>query len=343
MHSVQNTEPRIAVLIPCYNEALTVEKVVRDFKEQLPTAQVFVYDNNSTDDTAARARAVGAVVVHEKRQGKGFVLQSMFMDIDADFYVLTDGDDTYPADKVHTLLAPLLNNRADVVIGTRLTEYEDKSFRRLHVLGNRLVIRCINLIFNANVRDVMSGYRAFTREFARCIPVVSKGFEIETELTIQALYRNMVLVEVPIRYGKRPTGSFSKLNTFRDGARVLLRIFHLFRAYRPLLFFSIFAGLFALAGLILGAVPITEYFRTGLVPHFPTAILAAALEIVAMVTFVSGIVLDSINHHFKELSQLVLKAGARSRYFVRPPQLPASVVSDDAPEVPQELEVSEGN
>jgi glycosyltransferase involved in cell wall biosynthesis len=314
-------EPRVAVLIPCYNEELTIEKVVGDFRRELSSADIYVYDNNSSDRTAELAERAGAEVRFEKRQGKGFVLQSMFEQIDADYYVLVDGDDTYPADRVHDLLAPLLEGRADMTVGSRLSEFEDKSFRRLHVFGNRLVIGCINLIFHSKVKDVMSGYRGFTRECTKTIPIVSKGFEIETELTLQALYRNLVIREIPIRYGERPAGSVSKLSTFRDGFRVLLKIFHLFKAYRPLLFFTLWAVFFGGLGLLIGSVPVIEFIRTGLVLHFPSAILAGALEVIAVVSFTAGVILDTVNQHFRELSELtaVLQKRAELKQVIHNP------------------------
>lgn len=299
---------RVAVLVPCYNEALTIEKVVRGFREALPFARIYVYDNNSTDETAALARAAGAIVVREKRQGKGFVVRSMFRDVEADVYVMVDGDDTYPPERVHDLVRPILEDRADMVVGNRLMQYGGHSFRPLHVFGNRLVVQTINLIFGSRLRDVMSGYRAFSRELVKGVPIVSGGFEIETELTLQALYRGFVLREVSVAYGERPDGSFSKLNTYRDGARVLLKIFNIFKAYRPLLFFSLLAAVAALTGLLLGSVPITEFLTTGKILRFPTAILAAALETVAVILLLGGLILDSVNQHFRELSQLVLAA-----------------------------------
>ncbi len=306
--------PRIAVLIPCYNEAVTIRGVVEDFRRELPDATIYVYDNNSSDETAAIARSAGAVVVGEKRQGKGHVVQSMFRDIDADLYVMVDGDATYPADRVHDLLAPVVEGRADLVVGNRLVSYASGSYRPLHVFGNHLVVRSINFIFKSSLHDVMSGYRAYNRAFVRGLPVVSRGFEVETELTLQALYRRFVIVEVPIHYAERPAGSFSKLSTFRDGAKVLLKIVDIFKAYRPLLFFATIALLVGLIGLALGSIPVREYLATGRIARFPTAILAAALEIVAFVALVCGIVLDSINHHFREMAQLVIQnAPARSR------------------------------
>jgi glycosyltransferase involved in cell wall biosynthesis len=298
---------RVAVLIPCYNEALTIAKVVGDFRRELPDATIYVYDNNSRDNTAEIARAAGATVVKERRQGKGYVIQAMFRDVDADAYIMVDGDDTYPADRARELLAPVLAGEADLVVGNRLVEFEQGSYRGLHVFGNHLVVKSINFIFKAQLHDVMSGYRAFGRRLVDSVPAISRGFEVETELTLQTLYRNLLIVEVPIHYGTRPEGSFSKLSTFRDGAKVLLKIVDIFKAYRPLLFFGVIGLFLALLGLGLGSIPIAEYLETGKIARFPTAILAAALEIMALVAVTCGIVLDSINHHFRELSTLVLQ------------------------------------
>lgn len=305
-------EPTIAVLIPCYNEALTITKVVGDFRRELPNAAIHVYDNNSRDGTADLARAAGAIVTTERRQGKGFVIQSMFRDVIADAYVMVDGDDTYPAASVHELLKPVLAGEADLVVGNRLVEFEQGSYRGLHVFGNHLVVKSINFIFKAKMQDVMSGYRAFNRRLVQSVPAISRGFEVETELTLQTLYRNLLIVEIPIHYGTRPEGSFSKLSTFRDGAKVLLKIVDIFKAYRPLLFFGLIGAFLAVVGLALGSIPVREYFATGRIARFPTAILAAALEIMALVSISCGVVLDSVNHHFREASQLVLQ-NQRSR------------------------------
>ena len=299
---------RVAVLVPCYNEELTVGKVVRDFREQLPEATVYVFDNNSSDRTAEEAREAGAVVVREKRQGKGCVLQAMFAKVDADFYVLVDGDDTYPADRVHDMLEPLRNGDADMVVGTRLQTYGGKSFRPLHVFGNRMIAWAVNAVFGTKFQDVLTGYRTFTRSFVRHVPVVAQGFEIETELTLQALYRGQVLVERPVPYGERPEGSVSKLHTFRDGFRVGRMIIDMFKAYRPFAFFGTVAAAFALFGLACGSVPVVDYVQTGTVPHFPLAILAASLEVIAVVTMACGVILDSLKRHFRELGVLVIQA-----------------------------------
>lgn len=314
--------PRIAVLVPCYNEEVAIGGVVSGFRAALPAATVYVYDNNSSDGTAAIAAQAGAQVVREKRQGKGHVVASMFRDVDADAYVMVDGDDTYPADRVYDLLEPVLDSRADVVVGNRLVEYEAGSYRPLHVFGNLLVVKTINFIFKSKLRDVMSGYRCFSREAVRTLPVVSRGFEVETELTLQALYRDLVILEIPVHYGKRPEGSYSKLSTYRDGAKVLVKIFDLFKAYRPMLFFCLIAAILGGAGLILGSIPVVEFFTTGKIAHFPTAILAAALEVMALVAATCGMVMDSIKHHFRELSQLVLQA-SRPNATAVPQQAPS--------------------
>jgi glycosyltransferase involved in cell wall biosynthesis len=296
-----------AVLIPCKNEAVTIKKVVEDFRQQLPDAKIYVYDNNSSDDTIRIAKEAGALVMAEKRQGKGFVVESMFRDIDADLYVMVDGDDTYPASRVMTLLEPILTGKADMVVGTRLVEFGDHSFRGFHLFGNRLVANVVNKIFNATLQDLMSGYRAFNRRFVKEVPIVSKGFELETEMTLQALYRNFIIKEVPIPYGVRPEGSYSKLRTYQDGARVLLKIVDIFKAYRPLLFFGIIALGLAILGLVLGSIPIAGFLRTGKVERFPTAILATGLMLLSFLATVCGIILDGFNHRIKELSQLINK------------------------------------
>jgi len=305
--------PSIAVLIPCYNEALTVAKVVAGFRAALPEATIYVYDNNSTDGTAEIARKAGAVVRRENRQGKGYVIQSMFRDIDADYYVMADGDGTYPPDQVEVVLGPIRRGDADMVVGNRLQEFTDQAFRPLHVFGNKLVVGSINLLFGAKLKDVMSGYRAFNRRFVLEIPFVSRGFEVETEMTLQALDRRLAIAEVEVPYGSRPAGSHSKLSTFRDGFRVLLKLFNILKAYRPLLFFGGLGILICLLGLLIGIVPIAEYLRTGLVTRFPTAILAASIEIVGIVVGIAGIILDSLNQHFRELASQVVKMSARPR------------------------------
>ncbi|RFC43539.1 MAG: Glycosyltransferase involved in cell wall bisynthesis, partial [Verrucomicrobia bacterium] len=243
-----SSSPRIAITIPCYQEEKTIGQVVTDFKAQLPDAAIYVFDNNCTDRTAEFARAAGATVIREKKQGKGYVVATLFEVVDADIIVMIDGDGTYDATAVHRLLAPVLAGDADMVVAARLEQYTDKSFRKFHVAGNQMVCGIINKIFGANISDIFSGYRAFTRECAQAIPITSRGFDVETELTVQSLYRGMVIKEIEAPYGERPAGSFSKLRTLPDGMRVLLRLFLLLRAYKPLsLFGTLFIVLFLVA------------------------------------------------------------------------------------------------
>ena len=297
---------RIAVLIPCYNEELTIKKVINDFQREVPTAAIYVYDNNSSDKSADVARAEDAVVVREKRQGKGFVIASMFEDIDADIYVLVDGDDTYPSENVHDLIRPIVEEKADMVVGTRLAEFDEKAFRPFHVFGNLLTVRLVNLLFKSDLKDIMSGYRAFNMDFVKKVPIVSKGFEVETQMTLQALYYDFIVSEVPVAYGKRPEGSYSKLNTFRDGMKVILTIFDILKAYRPLLFFFVIGAVFFLAGLLIGSVPVIEFIETGNVSHFPSAVLASGIMIISVISVAIGIILDAVNHRLREIIRLGL-------------------------------------
>jgi glycosyltransferase involved in cell wall biosynthesis len=306
----------IAVLIPCCNEEVTIKKVINDFQKQLPTATIYVYDNNSSDNTFDIARAEGATVVHEKRQGKGFVVASMFEDIEADIYVLVDGDDTYPSDRVHDLIRPIAEERADMVVGSRLADFSDRSFRQFHVFGNRLLTGLVNMIFNSHLADILSGYRSFNKDFVKRIPSVSRGFEVETQMTLQALYYDFVILEVPIPYGRRPAGSHSKLNTFSDGMKLTLKIFDIFKAYRPLLFFFIIGAFLAIIGLAIGSVPVIEFFETGQISHFPSAILASAIMVISVISIGIGLILDTINHRLRELTQIV-RSNATGRCFGR--------------------------
>jgi len=306
-------EPTIAVVIPCYQEALTIGKVVADFRRELPAAHIYVYDNNCTDGTAAIAAQAGAVVRREKRQGKGFVVAAMFEQVQEDILVMVDGDDTYEAGQVHKLLEPVLRGDADMTVATRLTSHGEKSFRPLHVAGNRAVCGIINWMFQSQVSDIFSGYRVFTRDSARQIPVTTRGFDIETELTLQALYRGQVIKEIPAPYRARPEGSFSKLNTFSDGFHVLLRLFLMVKSYKPLTFFGGLAlALFAL-GLAAGALPVYDYFKFQYVYHVPSAILAAALVTLAFFSLGLGLILNSINLRLLELEKLVVNDAAHRR------------------------------
>lgn len=289
-------QDEIAVIIPCYNEAPTIGKVVDDFHRELPEATVYVYDNASTDATAAIAMGHGATVRFEPRQGKGNVCRQMFRDIDADCYLMVDGDDTYPAESALSLCAPILAGEADMVVGDRLSNgtYAQQNTRAFHGFGNDLVRAMIKWIYGYGFEDVMTGYRAMSRPFVKTIPVLSEGFQIETELSIHAVDRRWRIADVPVEYRDRPEGSVSKLNTVRDGLRVIAMIGTLFKDYRPLKFFSLVALLFCISGLCAGIPVVTEYFTTGLVLRFPTAILAAALMFMAALSLATGFILDAV-------------------------------------------------
>lgn len=302
-----NTQ-HIAVLIPCYNEALTIAKVIQDFKQELPEATIYVYDNNSSDDTAFIAKEHGAIVRKEYRQGKGNVVRSMFRDIDADIYIMIDGDDTYPAEFVHKIIAPIINQEADIVIGDRHSNgtYKDENTRPLHNFGNNLVKNLINKLFNSNLKDIMSGYRAFNKKFVKTMPINSRGFEIETEMTLHTLDKNFLLKEIPIEYRDRPEGSFSKLNTFSDGTRVLKTIFWVFKDYKPLSFFTILSLFFFILSLIVGIPVITEFINTSFITKIPSAILSVGLMLVSILSLFSGFVLDTIVKQHRENYELNL-------------------------------------
>ena len=287
---------KVAVLIPCYNEAVTIGKVVDDFKRVLPDADLYVYDNNSKDDTAAIAEDHGAIVRTEPRQGKGNVVRQMFREIDADYYIMVDGDDTYPAEAAPRLLEPLMNDTADMTVGDRLSNgtYGEENDRAFHGFGNNLVRWLIKVIYGYAFDDVMTGYRAFNRIFVKTMPVLSEGFQIETELSIHAVDKRFRITDVPIDYRDRPEGSYSKLSTFGDGAKVLRAIASLFKDHKPMAFFGWLALILIVLGLIAGIPVIAEYFQTGLVPRFPTAILAIALVICGALSFTAGIILDTV-------------------------------------------------
>ena len=302
-------EAKIAVLIPCLNEELTIGKVVADFRRELPTATIYVFDNCSTDGTVSIASEHGAVIRKECRKGKGFVVESMFDSIDADVYVMVDGDDTYPAGYVHKLIEPILANDTDMVVGSRHSEHSDGSFRPLHILGNKLVRWLVNKVGSAELTDIMSGYRAFNRRVVERIPVVSAGFEVETEMTIQMLYHRLKIIEIEVPYTQRPHGSESKLRTFYDGFRVLWKIFSLFRAFKPLTFFGSCGLLFFVFGLIAGIRPIHDYFTEPdhYVHHLPLAVLAVGLMILSGGFVFLGILLHSLNWRFKELHNVLTR------------------------------------
>lgn len=286
---------RIAVLIPCYNESQTIEKVVRDVRAVLPEAVVYVYDNNSTDGTGDIARAAGAVVRREYRQGKGNVIRRMFREVDAQCYLMLDGDDTYPPEAAPELVRMVLEQGADMVVGDRLSStYFQENKRPFHNFGNSLVRASINALFHSDIKDIMTGYRAFSYQFVKTFPVLSSGFEIETEMSIHAVDKKLYVENVVVDYRDRPAGSVSKLNTYSDGARVLMTILRLFRLYRPLRFFGFLALLLFLLSAVLFAPVLATYLRTGLVPRFPTLIVSGFGVLAAMVSLFSGLLLDNM-------------------------------------------------
>ena len=287
---------KVAVLIPCYNEEVTIGKVIDDFKRELPSADIYVYDNNSKDRTSEIALEHGAIVKKEFKQGKGNVVRSMFQEIDADCYVMVDGDDTYPAEFVHQLIEPIRNREANMVIGDRLSNgtYLEENKRAFHNFGNNLVRSLINGLYKSNIKDIMTGYRAYDKLFVKSIPVMSPGFEIETEMSLHALDKRFRLKEIAIDYRDRPEGSESKLNTFSDGFKVLRMIFTLFKEYKPLQFFSIWTVLFIVAGLAVGAPVLYEFFDTGFITKVPSSILATGLMMLGVLSFVCGLILDTI-------------------------------------------------
>lgn len=287
---------KVAVLIPCYNEELTIRKVVTDFRRELPEAEIYVYDNNSSDGTVREAEAAGARIGCECRQGKGNVVQKMFTEIDADVYVLVDGDDTYPAEYAKEMVQAIADGQADMVVGDRLSNgtYEQENKRKFHDFGNKLVLKSINMLFHSNVHDVMSGYRAFNRRFVKNWPIMSKGFEIETEMTLHALDKDFTIYEIPVNYRDRPPGSVSKLNTIQDGFRVIKTIITIFKDYLPLRFFGICALIVGLLGLLCGLPVLIEFASKSYILHIPLAILAAALEMLALNLLTCGLILDTL-------------------------------------------------
>ena len=298
---------KIAVLIPCYNEAITIKKVVEDYKEVLPEADIYVYDNNSTDGTDKIAKKAGAIVRYEYKQGKGNVIRRMFKDIDADCYLMIDGDDTYPKENAREMCNLILEGKADMVIGDRLSStYFTENKRPFHNFGNRIVRFLINKLFKNNIKDIMTGYRAFSYDFVKGFPVLSKGFEIETEMTIHAVDKNFKLVEIPVTYRDRPKGSASKLNTYSDGFKVLKTIAVLFKEYKPAFFFNILSVLLILISLVFMIPVFLEYYQTGLVPRFPSLIVGCFVLLVSILLWITGIILQVITKKHKQLYELYL-------------------------------------
>lgn len=298
---------KVAILIPCFNEGQTIEKVVGDFKEALPEAVIYVYDNNSTDDTAQKAKRAGAVVRREYRQGKGNVIRSMFRDIEAECYIMADGDDTYPAEYAGRMADEILEGRADIVIGDRLSStYYQVNKRPMHNFGNRLVCGTINFLFCSNIRDIMTGYRAFSWEFVKSFPVLSRGFEIETEMSIHTLDKNFRMKEIPVEYRDRPEGSVSKLHTVRDGMRVIKTIVTLFKDYKPLVFFGVMSLICMTAGAVMFLPVLFEYFETHVVPRFPTLIVSGFLMVAGLLLLTCGMILDVVGKKHRQLFELYL-------------------------------------
>lgn len=302
----------IVVAIPCYNEAPTITKVIADFRAQLPGAQILVFDNNSTDGTAEIAEKNGAKVFFEKKQGKGYVMQNMFRAIDSDIFILVDGDDTYFAEDVHKLMEPIKNGQADMVVGNRLSQKKG-GFSVSHRFGNMVFKYLLNYLFRAKYADILSGYRVMTKNFYKGIPLLAKGFEIETELTLQSLERDFRIKEVPIRYKDRPQGSHSKINKFKDGSRIILTIISLLRDYRPMIFFGYLGSFFMILGTLLGSIVIDEYYKTGFISRVPTAILSIALVIVGVNAIISGLILSAVSRRQKETEAIIRQISNRAK------------------------------
>jgi glycosyltransferase involved in cell wall biosynthesis len=309
--------PRIAILIPCYNEAQTIFAVVSDFAAVFPNATIYVYDNNSTDDTRSRAAAAGATVRSESLQGKGNVIRRMFADIEADVYLLVDGDGTYDASSANRMVECLLNNSLDMVNAARVPATQS-AFRPGHLFGNKLLTSMVAVVFGTRIRDMLSGYRVFSRRFVKSFPALSSGFEIEAELTVHALDLRLPVAELQTPYRPRVAGSTSKLHTFRDGFRILHIILLLIKEERPLQFFSVIAAILSIIGLSLGWPVVTHYLQTGLVPRFPTAILATGLIVLASISFVAGLILDSVTLGRREIKRLHY-LGLKGPDFASPP------------------------
>lgn len=285
----------LAILIPCFNESQTIEKVIRDCQQSMPDAEIYVYDNNSTDNTAELARAAGAIVRYEHQQGKGNVIRRMFREIDAKCYLMLDGDDTYPPEYGPEMADLVLHHGADMVVGDRISStYYEENTRPFHNFGNALVKACINTLFHNNIQDIMTGYRAFSYRFVKAFPVLSRGFEIETEMSIYAVDKNLQIENVVVQYRNRPEGSESKLNTYSDGAKVLLTIFRLFRSYQPLAFFSILSLFLIVIAAVMFIPVLITYIQTGLVPNFPTLIVSGFVALAAIQSFFGGLILDTI-------------------------------------------------
>lgn len=299
---------KIAILIPCYNEELTIEKVINDFKKELPQANIYVYDNNSRDKTVEIANKNGAIVKHEYKQGKGNVVRTMFREIEADIYVMVDGDDTYPAEFVHKLIEPIKCGQADMVIGDRLSNgtYQEENKRHFHEFGNNLVKKAINVLFKTNLKDIMTGYRAFNKMFVKNMPVMTPKFEIETEMSLYALDKKYIIKEIPIIYRDRPEGSVSKLNTITDGIKVVKTIVNMFKNYKPLQFFTLIAFILSILSLIIGIPVFVEFFKTKYITKVPSAVLATGIMLLAVIVEQCGVTLHTVVKQHRENYELNL-------------------------------------
>lgn len=296
---------QVAVVVPCFNEELTIAKVVSDFRNVLPQASVYVFDNNSTDRTTEEATQAGAIVVHSPQQGKGNVIRHIFQAIEADIYILVDGDDTYPAAAAPAMIEELKRNQLDMLVGVRLGEYQKGAFRRFHLFGNTVISWLISVSFRTKLKDVLSGYRALSRDFVAMVPIRAEGFEVETEMTLQALSKRLRVGETPVAYGSRPPGSISKLDTLSDGVLILRSILMLLRDYRPFVFFSTLGLVFAASSLVAGSAPVQDYIETRYVLHVPRAILASGLAILSLLSFAVGLILDTISRFHQETVELL--------------------------------------
>lgn len=299
--------PEIAILIPCLNEEKTIGKVVNDFKRELPDASIYVYDNGSKDQSISLAEQAGAIIKQEPHKGKGNVVRRMFEEIEADIYIMVDGDDTYFAEEVHDLLKPVLNETADMVVGDRLAKADAEALNWLHHFGNRFLLMMLNSLFGSNFKDILSGFRVMNNDFVKNIPLLAQEFEVETEMTIQALERHYIVEERPISYRARPDGSESKVNTFLDGFKILFTIFWILRDYRPMTFFTMTASVFFVVGLGLGIVVTRDFITTGEVLRMPTAILSIGLILISVFIATTGFIISTINRRFNELDILLKK------------------------------------
>jgi len=320
-NAVTRTDYDVAILLPAYNEELTIAGTIEGFRNAMPTARIYVINNNSDDRTAPiaeeiLARTEGGALLHEPRQGKGNAMRRGLLEIDADIFVMADADMTYPPEQIHELIAPIAEGHADMVIGDRFSmgDYGRENTRRFHEFGNNLIRTLVNTFFRSHITDIMTGYRAFSRTFARVYPLLAEGFQLETDMTIFALRNRFRILEIPIRYRNRPTGSFSKLNTISDGLLVLSTIFNFIRHDKPFAFFSIIALCIAGLGLLAGLPVLLEFAETGIVSHVPLAILAAALETVAITTFVTGLILDSVAYKCNIDHERVMRVHCPPRY-----------------------------